>query len=160
MFLQETFVLYDCLITDKGTQNDHNSNWSTNTGFSWSDTACTITASTSLFPRITTRITGDFEAQFYAYMSNSIRLAMYNADSTSQQLFSVANETTDTLYKVRRVNGVFAFSKSSDDGATWTNMSINSQSASLTTENLLFGFVISTSTSRSITFHDLKIYPV
>ena len=91
---------------------------------------------------------------------NGIRIVLYNADATSQQLFAVATDTTDTLYKIRRVNGTFTFSKSSDDGATWTNMSINSQSASLTTEDVLFGFVISTTTSRSITFHDLRIYPV
>lgn len=156
MVLQETYEVYDCFIIDKCTQLDH-ANWSNTDKFSWANNKCTITTSTSIFPRIATRITGDFEATFKA-KNNLVRLTTYNADNPSQQRMWNMPETNDELYyKINRRNGVWT-AQSSSDGVTWTNLQERTDDVDLTTEDVYFGFIIATSSERSITFHDLIVY--
>ena len=159
MFLQETYEVYDCFIIDKCTQSDH-ANWSNVNNFSWADNKCTITTSTSLFPRIATRITGDFEATFKANHDTLIRLGMYNADNTSQQrMWNMTATNDEVYYKINRRNGVWT-AQSSSDGVTWTNLQERTDDVDLTTEDVYFGFIIATSSERSITFHDLIVYSI
>ena len=160
--VSETYEVLDCLYIDKCTSDDH-ANWNNTTGFSWSDGKCTITASSSIFPRITTALTGDFEAVFYASMTSAIRLIVYDSSNVSSQNKWIMNAsgtlTDEYLYRIKRVDGDWTVQHSTDDGATWSS-AYSKSSGSLTTESVYLGFGIETSSSRSITYTDLKVYPI
>lgn len=156
----EIFVTLDCQYIDYGTINNHQTwrNESSST-FIRTDTACTIKTSTSMFPRIEKTITGDFEAVFYASMTNPIRLACYKASDTNNQILWILNQSDEVLFRIRRIGTEWTVQHSTDNGATWS-ANYTKLSGTITDEDVYFGFVISTNTERSITYHDLRVYPI
>jgi len=159
-FQSEIYEVLDCQYIDYGTINNHQTwrNESSST-FTRTDTACTIKTSSSLFPRIEKTITGDFEAVFYASMTNTIRLACYDASNSNNQILWAMNQSEEVLFRIRRIGTEWTVQHSNDDGATWS-ANYTKDSGTITDEDVYFGFVISTTTERSITFHDLKVYPI
>lgn len=158
MSLQETYEVLDCLYIDKCTSDDH-ANWNSTIGMTWSDGKCTITSSSSIFPRVATAITGDFEALFYASMTNAIRLIVFNTSNVNSQNKWIMNQSSEVLFRIKRVGTVWTVQHSTDDGETWSS-AYSQSSGSLTNEEVYLGFGIETSNERSITFRDLKVYPI
>lgn len=154
----EPYQVLDCIYIDNCKSDDH-ANWNNTNGFTWADGKCTITVSSSSFPRVATAISGDFEATLKASMSDSIRLTAYNSANPNQQRSYVMNSANEQYYRINRVNGVWT-AQTSTDGETWTNLTLVSGSSALSTESVWVGFVISTSSQRSITYSDLMVYPI
>lgn len=156
----EPYEVLDCTFIDYGTSSNHQT-WRNEsaTNYSRNDTATTITSSTSFFPRLEKTISGDFEATFYASMTNAIRLAMYSKADGNNQITWNLTQTDELLYRVKRINGVWTVQHSTDNGTTWSS-AYTKLYGDLTTEDVYFGFIFSTSTERSITFHDLRVYPI
>ena len=158
IILQETYEVLDCLYIDKCKSDDH-ANWNNTTNFTWADGKCTITVSSSAFPRVATAISGDFEATFKASMTAVIRLTMYDSANANRQRSYTMNSANEQYYRINRANGTWT-AQTSSDGTNWTNLTLIGGISDLSTENIWFGFVISTTTQRSITFTDLKVYPL
>lgn len=94
---------------------------------------------------------GDFEIVFDAVMSDTMRFAFVGGDkSTSIQ----ANTTA--RYRIKRIDGVFTFERSTDSGATWSTIS-SRESDTLTTETCRFRFYNPIAEERSISYSDFRM---
>ena len=160
--LQETFVVYDCFVSDDGiTDPKPSGSWvkSTDGTITISSTGTTFKSSSNATYRNTTPISGDFEAVLQASLTSTIRIGVqtssqYNYAQSKFNYFDVS----DYYFKLRRVNGVFTAQMSSD-GVTWTNRSLETDNVG--THDCYFLLqIISSGNERSITYKDLRIYPI
>lgn len=160
--LQETYEVYDCFVYDDGiTDPKPSGSWvkSADGTITISSTGTTFKSSSNATYRNTTSISGDFEAVLQASLTSTIRIGVqtssqYNYTQSKFNYFDVS----DYYFKLRRVNGVFT-AQISSDGVTWTNRSLETDNVG-TSDCYFLLQIISSGTERSITYKDLRIYPI
>jgi len=91
--------------------------------------------------------------------NGGVRIALYDKNNGSNQIMWLADQSDEVLFRVRRVGTEITVQHSTDNGATWS-ANYTKLSGTITDEDVYFGFVISTTNERSITFHDLRVYPI
>lgn len=162
--LQEIFVLYDCLVYDDGiTDPKPTGSWvkSGNGTVTISSTGTTVTASSNTTYRNTTLLTGDFEIILDADISGgAVRLGIQAPSSLNYaQTKAIFNELSNGKYRLKRVNGTFTAEYSSNGGVTWNNKSLETNDVG--NNDCYFVIVVSTTgNERTITYKDLRIYPI
>ena len=97
-------------------------------------------------------INGDFEAVFEATNVGAFRFGVVDGSNRN----ALAYTGNYRYYKMKRVNGVFTFQRSQDN-SNWSN--ITGDSTTITTEDVYFLFLV-LDNSRSLTYKNLKIYPI
>ena len=151
----------DCIVYDDGTSDPKKTNFLKNGNgtVTIGSNGTTITATSNTTYRNTTLITGDFEIILQATLVSSVRIGVQtSADLGYKQTKFNYFDVTDTYFKLRRVGSTFT-SQYSSDGVNWTNRSLETNNVG---DNDCY-FIISletTGTERTITYKDLKIYPI
>ena len=157
----EIYELMDCLVYDDGTSDPKKTSFikSGNGTVTIGSNGTTITATSNTTYRNTTLITGDFEIILQATLVSSVRIGVQtSADLGYKQTKFNYFDVTDTYFKLRRVGSTFT-SQYSSDGVNWTNRSLETNNVG---DNDCY-FIISletTGTERTITYKNLKIYPI
>ena len=158
-----TYEVLDCLVYDDGvTDPKPTGAWiKSGSGTVTIDTTgTTVIASSNTTYRNTTLLTGDFEFMLQATIDGgSIRIGV-QCPSTQNYAQSKAsfNEGENLYIKFKRVGTTYT-AQYSIDGVNWTNRNLETNNAS---DNDVY-FIISVETSgteRTITYKDLKIYPI
>ena len=157
----EIYELMDCIVYDDGTSDPKKTNFLKNGNgtVTIGSNGTTITATSNTTYRNTTLITGDFEIILQATLVSSVRIGVQtSADLGYKQTKFNYFDVTDTYFKLRRVGSTFTAQYSSD-GVNWNNRSLETNNVG---DNDCY-FIISletTGTERTITYKDLKIYPI
>ena len=157
----QTYGVFDCIVYDDGTSDPKKTNFLKNGNgtVTIGSNGTTITATSNTTYRNTTLITGDFQIVLKATLVGSVRIGVQtSADLGYKQTKFNYFDVTDTYFKLRRVGSTFTAQYSSD-GDNWTNRSLETDNVG----NNDCYFIISLETSgaeRTITYKDLKIYPV
>ena len=156
----ETYEVLDCAFLDIATTGNTNSNWSNAYGspsVSTDSTGTTITASSTIRRQTTVSFVGDFEILVNLKANGTFYFGVRDTNSNNMVRYPVT-DTEDYLYKIRRVNGVFNGYISTDNGSSWS--SISPSVSQMTTEQCTFVFYTNQTTEVSVTYRDLRIYPI
>lgn len=157
----ETYGVTDCLVYDDGTSDPKKTSFikTGNGTITIGSNGTTISATSNTTYRNTTLITGDFEIILQATLVSSVRIGVQTSvDLGYKQTKFNYFDVTDTYFKLRRVGSTFNAQYSSD-GVNWNNRSLETNNVG---DNDCY-FIISletTGTERTITYKDLKIYPI
>ena len=160
----ETYEVTDCSFMDYKSDNTKNTNWVANSqaNVTTNDATgeTTITATATATYRSKTLLTGDFEAILEAKTDRYVRVGFTDNVSKFRR---VGIGTPEYNYiKFKRLNGVWTV-QSSANGETWTEFE-SFDSSTLTNEDCYFIFNIilpsGDSYARSVTFKNLRIYPI
>jgi len=147
---------------DKATLGNKSEDWvNSGTSVNTDENGTTLSNTGTQTYTSTKILTGDFEIVWQSVEDNAIRFGLIGASDTSKimKFISMTPYSTQFYYKIRRVNGTIT-AQYSTDGVSWTNRSISTNN--ITNEDCKFMFSIETSStvSRSVTYHDLKAYPI
>lgn len=155
-FVSETSTIMDYINYDNGIDGDSSDIWTGATSSLTRTATGSVFSSTSAQKLITTAlISGDFEATFQAYGTDSPLWGVEDANSNRTR-FYMRNDESFTYYKITRSNGVIT-AKYSFDGNIWTNLT--AQSSDVTSADCYFLFHNNNGT-KTTTFKNLKIYPI
>ena len=157
----ETFVTLDCIVYDDGVSDPKKTSFikSGNGTVTIGSNGTTVSATSNTTYRNTTLITGDFEIILQATLVSSVRIGVQtSADLGYKQTKFNYFDVTDTYFKLRRVGSTFTAQYSSD-GVNWTNRSLETNNVG---DNDCYFLILleTTGTERTITYKDLKIYPI
>lgn len=161
-FQSETYELLDCLQYDQATTGNKDTHWGTPSNCSVSDptsTGTTVSASTqgSTGRYISSiSLTGDFIVELQVLFNGKTSRLGFR-DGTSDVIVTSQNHTEEKYYQIRRLNGTIEY-RSSSDGSTWGNWATGGTNSN----SIKFEFMlpVSSSDTWSLTYRNLKIYPV
>lgn len=154
--VSEPSIIMDYINYDNGIEGDSSNIWTgATTSLTRTPTGSVFSSTTIQKITTTALIKGDFEATFQAYGSGSPLWGVEDTNSNRTR-FWLRNDADFTYYKITRSDGVIT-AKYSFDGNTWSNLTV--QSSEVTSADCYFLFHNNSGT-KSITFKNLKIYPI
>ena len=159
--VSETYEVLDCLVYDDGISDPKKTTFikSANGTVTIGSDGTTFKSSSTATYRNTTLITGDFEIVFQASLSGSVRIGVQTGSDLGyqQSKFNYYN-VSDYYFKLKRVGSTIT-AQYSTDGVNWNNRSLEINNVG--DNDCYFFFLIETTgTERTITYKDLKIYPI
>ena len=159
--VSETYEVLDCLVYDDGISDPKKTTFikSANGTVTIGSDGTTFKSSSTATYRNTTLITGDFEIVFQASLSGSVRIGVQTGSDLGyqQSKFNYYN-VSDYYFKLKRVGSTIT-AQYSTDGVNWNNRSLETNNVG--DNDCYFFFLIETTgTERTITYKDLKIYPI
>ena len=151
----------DCLVYDDGISDPKKTTFikSANGTVTIGSDGTTFKSSSTATYRNTTLITGDFEIVFQASLSGSVRIGVQTGSDLGykQSKFNYYN-VSDYYFKLKRVGSTIT-AQYSTDGVNWNTRSLEINNVG--DNDCYFFFLIETTgTERTITYKDLKIYPI
>ena len=151
-----TYEVMDYIAFDNGIDGDCSDIWTGDTSdLSRTSEGSLFSSTSARLIKNSVLISGDFEATFEAKTSTSSMWGVTDANNNRTRYY-LQNDTEFEYYKIRRVNGVFTAQKSTN-GTNWTNLT--AQSSDVTSGDCYFMFQNNSGT-KSLTFKNLKIYPI
>ena len=170
MFVSETYSVFDCVFMDYKSNNTKNTNWVANsnanvttddsTGETTISTTNTGSSTLSGTYRSTALLTGDFEAILEAKTNGKVRVGV--TDNSSKYYRTTFDNSSYNYIKLRRVVSTLTI-KYSTDGETWVTPNVIEQSTTpLADTNCYFmiSLILPSAAERSITYKNLRIYPI
>ena len=159
--VSETYEVLDCLVYDDGISDPKKTTFikSANGTVTIGSDGTTFKSSSNATYRNTTLITGDFEIVFQASLTGSVRIGVQTgSDLGYQQSKFNYYDVSDYYFKLKRVGSTIT-AQYSTDGVNWNNRSLETNNVADNDCYFLFS-IETTGTERTITYKDLKIYPV
>lgn len=158
----ETYELLDCLQYDQATTGNKDTHWATPSNCTVSDptsTGTTVSASTqgSTGRYISSiSLTTDFLVELQVLFNGKTSRLGFR-DGISDVIITSQNHTEEKYYQIKRENGIIQV-RTSSDGSTWGNWSGSTSN----TNSIRFEFIlpVSSSDTWSLTYRNLKIYPI
>lgn len=158
--VSETYELLDCLVYDDGVSDPKKTNF-IKTGdatLNIGSNGTTLTATSNTTYRNTTLITGDFEITLQVNLISTVRIGVQTGADLGYKQTKFNYFDFEGYLKFRRIGTTYT-AQYSPDGVTWNTRSLETNNVG---DNDCY-FIISletTGTERTITYKDLKIYPI
>lgn len=158
----ETFIVLDAIFYDQAITGHKNTNWTipSNLTESVGDDGTTLTSvasSSSLKRAICCSLTGNWEAQITLKSNGNVRIGVQDTTKEVSQRQATYNDWT-TL-KVQVQSGTIEFYVLEDD--EWIGVTASTNNADLTdTLNFMIYLYNTSGDDRTVTFKEVKIYPI